>query len=58
MWPGRRFFANVQQLLERAILGGADNGTAPALIAATFKPFPWPAVQIDLGAPPKLLQFR
>ena len=42
------FFANVQQLLERSLLGTAlDAGAAD--IEATFKPFPWPAVKIDLG---------
>jgi hypothetical protein len=41
-------FANVQQLLERSLLGTAlDAGAAD--IQATFKPFPWPAVKIDLG---------
>ena len=35
--------------VERAIIGNA-TGSGPAPIAASFKPFPWPAVQIDLGA--------
>jgi hypothetical protein len=42
------FFANVQQLLERSLMGTALNAGA-ADIEATFKPFPWPAVKIDLG---------
>ncbi len=50
------FYANVQQLLERALVGGAAAAEAgssggPADVRASFKPFPWPAVQIDLGAP-------
>lgn len=37
------------QLLERSLLGVATNA-GPADIRTSFKPFPWPAVQIDLGA--------
>lgn len=45
-----RFFANVQQLVERAVIGSEVEVLGPAPIAASFKPFPWPAVHIDLGA--------
>lgn len=45
----RRFFANVQQLVERAVIGSNTEVLGPAPIAASFKPFPWPAVHIDLG---------
>ena len=43
------FFANLQVLLEAAILGRAAGGAGPTDVDITFKPFPWPAVKIDLG---------
>ncbi len=41
--------ADAASQVERAIIGNATGGSGPAPIAASFKPFPWPAVQIDLG---------
>ena len=49
------FFSNLQHLVERAVVGAA-TGDLPADIHASFKPFPWPAVKIDLGLLPSSSQ--
>ena len=42
---------------DRAVLGRAAGGPPPD-IHASFKPFPWPAVEIDLGAGAAALAFN
>lgn len=54
------FFANLQQLIDQAILARA-TGDAPATrhpVDVKFKPFPWPAVTIDYGASAASIAFN
>ncbi|BDA45751.1 probable ATP-binding cassette sub-family A member 3 [Coccomyxa sp. Obi] len=44
-------FANIQQALDRAILGRSlGEGERPARVDVSVKPFPWPAVTFDPAA--------
>ena len=54
------FFANVQQLIDQAILATASGDAADVRhpINVNFKPFPWPAVTIDYGASAASIAFN
>ena len=53
------FFANLQQLVEQAFIStAAGNSSSPNPVSARFKPFPWPAVTIDLGAAASSIAFN
>ena len=52
------FFANLQQLVDQAIIGAATNSNAPNPVSVKFKQFPWPAVTIDIGAAASSIAFN
>eukprot|EP00873_Tetraselmis_striata_P005020 jgi/Tetstr1/425284/TSEL_015736.t1 len=44
------FFSNIQQFLNKAIIGKASgNGTVPSDVTFGVKPYPWPAVLVNFA---------
>lgn len=53
------FFANLQQLVEQAMVNAASGNTStPTPVSAKFKQFPWPAVTVDFGAAASSIAFN
>ena len=53
------FFTNLQQLVEQAILAVAsDHPDVPNPVSINVKPFPWPAVTVDIGAAASSIAFN
>ena len=53
------FFSNLQQLTDQAILSVATAQTdRPSPVSISFKPFPWPAVTVDIGAAASSIAFN
>lgn len=53
------FFTNLQQLVEQAIVAVVSGSPdMPSLVSVSFKPFPWPAVTVDIGAAASSIAFN
>ncbi len=53
------FFTNLQQLVDQAIIAVVSaKPDIPNPISVSFKPFPWPAVTVDIGAAASSIAFN
>lgn len=53
------FFTNLQQLVDQAIIAVVSaKPDTPNLVSVSFKPFPWPAVTVDIGAAASSIAFN
>lgn len=53
------FFTNLQQLVDQAIIAVVSaKPDTPIPVSVSFKPFPWPAVTVDIGAAASSIAFN